>query len=60
MSTLHHESILETIYDEVWEEYRKNNNLSDDQLYTLEQNSPNGYINEITTIAQQRFEDMCQ
>ena len=60
MSTLHHESILETIYDEVWEEYRKNNNLSDDQLYTLEQNSPNGYINEITTIAQQRFEDRCQ
>ena len=60
MSTLHHESILETIYDEVWEEYRKNNNLSDDQLYTLEQNSPNGYINEIATIAQQRFEDMCQ
>tara|TARA_B100001250_G_C19146001_1_gene505857 strand:+ start:296 stop:478 length:183 start_codon:yes stop_codon:yes gene_type:complete len=60
MSTLHHESILETIYDEVWEEYRKNNNLSDDQLYTLEQNSPNGYINEIATIAQQRFEDRCQ
>ena len=60
MSTLHHESILETLYDEVWEEYRKNNNLSDDQLYTLEQNSPNGYINEIATIAQQRFEDMCQ
>ena len=60
MSTLHHESILETIYDEVWEEYRKNNNLSDDQLYTLEQNSPNGYINEIATIAQQRLEDRCQ
>tara|TARA_X000000368_G_scaffold134425_1_gene105480 strand:- start:495 stop:677 length:183 start_codon:yes stop_codon:yes gene_type:complete len=60
MSTLHHESILETLYDEVWEEYRKNNNLSDDQLYTLEQNSPNGYINEIATIAQQRFEDRCQ
>ena len=60
MSCLQNESILENIYDEVWEEYRKNHNLTLDQLYTLEQNSPNGYINEIATIAQQRFEDMCQ
>ena len=60
MSNIHNEALLETIYDEVWEEYRKNNNLSDDQLYTLEQNSSNGYINEIATIAQQRSEDMCQ
>ena len=60
MSNIHNEALLETIYDEVWEEYRKNNNLSDDQLYTLEQNSSTGYINEIATIAQQRFEDLCQ
>ena len=60
MSNIHNEALLETIYDEVWEEYRKNNNLSDDQLYTLEQNSSNGYIQEIATIAQRRFEDMCQ
>ena len=60
MSNIHNEALLETIYDEVWEEYRKNNNLSDDQLYTLEQNSSTGYINEIATIAYQRFEDLCQ
>ena len=60
MSCLQNEALLENIYDEVWEEYRKNNNLSDDQLYTLEQNSSNGYINEIATIAQRRFEDLCQ
>ena len=60
MSTLQNEMILENIYDEVWEEYRKNNNLTSDQLYTLEQNSSNGYINEIATIAQQRFDDLCQ
>ena len=60
MSNIHNEALLESIYDEVWEEYRKNNNLSDDQLYTLEQNSSTGYINEIATIAQQRFEDLCQ
>ena len=60
MSCLQNESILENIYDEVWEEYRKNHNLTLDQLYTLEQNSSNGYINEIATIAQQRFDDLCQ
>ena len=60
MSCLQNETLLENIYDEVWEEYRKNNNLSDDQLYTLEQNSSNGYINEIATISQQRFDDLCQ
>ncbi len=37
MSCLQNESLLETIYDEVWEEYRLKNNLTDDQLYTLEQ-----------------------
>ena len=39
MSCIQNESILENIYDEVWEEYRLKNNLTDDQLYTLEQNS---------------------
>ena len=39
MSCIHNESILETIYDEVWEEYRVKNSLTDDQLYALEQQS---------------------
>ncbi len=60
MSNIHNESLLESLYDEVWEEYRIKHSLSDDQLYTLEQNSSNGYINEIATIAQQRFDDLCQ
>ena len=60
MSNIHNEALLESIYDEVWEEYRIKHSLSDDQLYTLEQNSSTGYINEIATIAQQRFEDLCQ
>ena len=34
MSCLQNETILENIYDEVWEEYRLKNNLTDDQLYT--------------------------
>ena len=60
MSCLQNEAILENIYDEVWEEYRKNNNLSSDQLETLEQNSPTGVIQSIEDETNKRFEDLCQ
>ena len=60
MSCLQNEIILENIYDEVWEEYRLKNNLTDDQLYTLEQNSLTGTIPEIEIETNKRFEDMCQ
>jgi len=60
MSCLQNESLLETIYDEVWEEYRLKNNLTDDQLYTLEQNSLTGTLPEIEIETNRRFEDMCQ
>ena len=60
MSCIQNETILETIYDEVWEEYRLKNNLTDDQLYTLEQNSLTGTIPEIEFETYKRFEDMCQ
>ena len=55
MSCINNESLIETIYDEVWEEFRLKNNLSDDQLYTLEQNSPTGVIKEIEDETQKRF-----
>ena len=60
MSCIQNESLLETIYDEVWEEYRLKNNLTDDQLYTLEQNSLTGTIPEIEIETNKRFEDMCR
>ena len=60
MSCLQNEMILENSYDEVWEEYRWKNNLTDDQLYTLEQNSLTGTIPEIEIETNKRFEDMCQ
>ena len=60
MSCLQNEIILENIYDEVWEEYRLKNNLTDDQLYTLEQNSLTGTLPEIEIETNRRFEDMCQ
>jgi len=60
MSCINNESILETLYDEVWEEYRIKNSLTDDQLNTLDQNSELGYLPIISDEAQRRFEDMCQ
>tara|TARA_B100000214_G_scaffold332231_1_gene273623 strand:- start:4 stop:186 length:183 start_codon:yes stop_codon:yes gene_type:complete len=59
MSNIHNEALLETIYDEVWEEYRINNNLTSDQLDALDQDSELGYLPEIANKAQQRFEDLC-
>jgi len=60
MSNIHNEIILENLYDEVWIEYRNKNNLTDDQLYALEQNSINGIIPEIEAETTRRFDDMCQ
>ena len=60
MSNIHNEALLETIYDEVWEEYRIKNNLTSDQLDALDQDSELGYLPEIANKAQQMFEDMCQ
>ena len=59
MSCLQNESLLETIYDEVWEEYRIKNNLTSDELYTLEQKSPTGVILFIEDETNRRFEEMC-
>ena len=60
MSNIQNEIILENLYDEVWIEYRDKNNLTDDQLYALEQNSINGIIPEIESETTRRFDDMCQ
>ena len=60
MSCLQNEALLETIYDECWEEYRLKNNLTSDQLDALDQDSELGYLPEIANKAQQRFEELCQ
>ena len=59
MSCLQNEILLETIYDEVWEEYRIKNNLTSDELYTLEQKSPTGVIRFIEDETNKRFEELC-
>ena len=60
MSNLQNEILLENLYDEAWEDYRKEHNLTDDQLYALEQNSDNGIIPEIEAETNKRFQDLCQ
>ena len=57
-SNIHNETLLETIYDEVWEEYRVANCLSDDQLYALEQSSKTGTLPEIELETNKRFEEL--
>jgi hypothetical protein len=60
MSNRHNEAILERIYDEVWEEYRVANCLSDDQLLAIEQSSETGTIPEIELETNRRFEDLLE
>ena len=60
MSTLHHESLLETCYDEAWIDYAVANNLTQDQLTAIDQNSELGYLPEIAEEAERRFEALCR
>jgi hypothetical protein len=62
MSTLNHESLLETCWDEAWEEFRVHNKLTDDQLNELCWNNPNGSgsLDAIDKLAQQKFDDLCR
>jgi len=60
MSTLHHESLLETCFDEAWESFRVHNKLTDDQLTALCERSPSGTLIAIERSAQKMFDDMCQ
>ena len=60
MSCIHNETILENLYDEVWEEYRIENNLTSDQLDAIDQNSELGYLPEIANEAERRFEALCR
>ena len=60
MSCIHNETILENLYDEVWEEYRIENNLTSDHLDALDQNSELGYLPVIANEANRRFEELCR
>jgi len=58
MSTLANESLLENIYDEVWEEFRISNKLTDDQLNELCFANESGTLLAIETETNKRFENL--
>tara|TARA_B100001079_G_C15917045_1_gene300537 strand:+ start:285 stop:467 length:183 start_codon:yes stop_codon:yes gene_type:complete len=60
MSCLQNEALLETCYDEAWVDYAVANNLTQDQLFAIEQDSEFGVLPEIEAEARRRFEDLCQ
>ena len=60
MSNLENYSLLENLYDEAWEDYRKQNNLTEEELLTIEQNSETGTIPEIEKETNKRFEELSQ
>ena len=59
MSTLHHDSILETCFDEAWESFRVHNQLTEDELNWLTNNTL-GVMDAIEKQAQKLFEGLCQ
>ena len=59
MSTLHHESLLDTCFDEAWENFRDHNKLTVDELNWLCNNTL-GTLDAIEKQARRMFEDLCQ
>tara|TARA_B100001173_G_C15822631_1_gene476919 strand:- start:444 stop:626 length:183 start_codon:yes stop_codon:yes gene_type:complete len=60
MSHATNDTILENLYDEVWEEYRVKNNLTLDQMYHLEQDENSGIMSMLGDQATKLFEDLAQ
>ena len=58
MSTLANEALLESIYDEVWEEFRISNKLTDDQLNELCWANESGTLLAIETETNKRFQNL--
>ena len=60
MSCIQNEILLEQLYDEAWIDYAVEHNLTQDQLFAIEQDSELGYLPEIEAEAKRRFEDLIQ
>ena len=60
MSHATNDTILENLYDQVWEEYRDKNNLTLDQMYHLEQDDKSGIMSMLGDQATKLFEDLAQ
>ena len=58
MSSLRNEALLETINDEVWEEFRITNKITDDHLNELCWANESGTLLAIQKEVERRFEDL--
>ena len=58
MSVLHHESLLESCFDQAWEEFRIHNKLPVEQMTQIENHE--GVQIALNKKANKMFEDLCQ
>ena len=58
MSDINNDSLKEQLYDEAWIDYMVANNLTQDKLMEIEQDSELGYLLEIAKEAEKRFEEL--
>ena len=58
MSDTNNDSLKEQLYDEAWIDYMVANNLTQDELDAIDQNSELGYLPEIAKEAERRFNDL--
>ena len=59
MSTLHHEALYETCFDESYDEFMKSNKLTDEMMTELCSFST-GTLDAVENMAWKKFQDMCQ
>ena len=59
MSTLHHESLYETCFDESFDEYMRISGLSSDRMSEWVRINP-FVLDRIEEMAYKKFQDMCQ
>ena len=59
MSTLHHEALYETCFDESFDEYMRISGLSGDQMSEWVRINP-FVLDRIEDMAWKKFQDMCQ
>ena len=59
MSTLHHESLYETCFDESFDEYMRISGLSGDQMSEWVRINP-FVLDRIEDMAYKKFQDLCQ
>ena len=58
MSDINNDTLKEQLYDEAWIDYKVANNLTQDKLSEIEQDSELGYLPEIAEEAERRFNNL--